>query len=34
MPKIYLFLLFKIYASEICEMFDYKHSETIKYVKN
>ena len=27
-------LLFEIYAREICEKFVYKHSETIKYVKN
>ena len=27
-------LLFAICAREICEMFVYKHSETIEYVKN
>ena len=27
-------LLFEICASEICEKFAYKHSETIEYVKN
>ena len=27
-------LLFEICAREICEKFVYKHSETIKYVKN
>ena len=28
------FLLFEIYAHEICEEFVYKHSETIEYAKN
>ena len=27
-------LLFEICASEICEKFVYKHSETTEYVKN
>ena len=27
-------LLFEKYAPEICEMFAYKHSETIEYDKN
>ena len=27
-------LLFEKYAREICEMFVYKHSQTIEYVKN
>ena len=27
-------LLFEISAREICEIFDYKQSETIEYVKN
>ena len=27
-------LLFEICAREMCEKFIYKHSETIKYVKN
>ena len=29
-----LLLLSEIYAREICEMFVYKHSKTIEYVKN
>ena len=38
MPKIShcntFFLLFAICESEFCEMFVYKHSETIEFVKN
>ena len=36
MPKIlyYNLLLLEICAREICEMFVYKHSESIEYVKN
>ena len=26
--------LFEIWAREVCEIFVYKHSETIEYVKN
>ena len=29
----YNILIFEICTGEICEMFVYKHSETIKYVK-
>ena len=32
--KLKHFLLFEICAREICEMFVYRHSETIDYVKN
>ena len=31
---LYSLLLFEMCAREICEMFVYKHSETIEYVKN
>ena len=35
MSKIshYNSLLFEIYVPEICEMFVYKHTETIEYVE-